>query len=64
MPHKRLVQVHDALHKLDASNFASSKYLCFFLVVIQIWELGLDTTRNRIIQMDLLLNLGTLSLAV
>jgi hypothetical protein len=31
---------------------------------LQIWELGLDTTRNRIIQMDVLFSLGTLSISV
>lgn len=30
----------------------------------EIWELGLDTTRNRIIQMDLLLSLGAFSLSI
>ncbi|KAG0592720.1 hypothetical protein M758_1G268200 [Ceratodon purpureus] len=30
----------------------------------EIWELGLDTTRNRIIQMDVLFSLGTLSISV
>jgi len=30
----------------------------------EIWELGLDTTRNRIIQLDLLFSLGTLALSM
>lgn len=31
---------------------------------VQIWELGLDTTRNRIIRTDLMMSMGTLSVSL